>query len=412
MAQNNLSVGIDIGSTKIVVCVGKIEDGTIDIIGVGKSANQGIRKGVIVDIEETVSAISAALEEAERMSGMPIQNAVAGISGPHIQAEESKGVIAVSRTDGEISEVDTGRAVDAAKAIPNKPNREILHVLPKNFLIDSQEEIKDPVGMTGIRLEVNAHIISTSTNAIKSITKALDQAGVQVSDIVFSPISTAKVLLSKRQMDIGVILIDIGASTTSYVVYEEGDLISCGVIPVGSTHITNDIAIGLRTNIEIAEIIKVKYGYALPDKISEKEEIDLNKLDKNEQGLASVKYIAEIIEARLNEIFLMIKDELRKVGRDGTLPAGVILTGGGARIDGILELTKSTMCLPTQIGKPVLEISGLVDKLDDPVYATSIGLMYWGKDHKYEGGSTFDFDVPGIGNVFGKIKSTFKHFLP
>ncbi len=412
MSQNIISVGIDIGSTKIVACIGKVENGAIDIIGVGKSTNQGIKKGVIVDIEETVSSISAALEEAERMSGMSVQSAVVGISGPHIQSEESKGVIAVSRTDGEISETDTVRALDAAKAIPNKPNREVLHVLPKSFLIDGQDESRDPIGMTGIRLEVNTHIISTSTNAIKSITKALDQAGVKITDIVFSPIATAKVLLSKRQMDIGVILIDIGATATSYVVYEEGDLISSGVIPIGSTHITNDIAIGLRTNIDIAETIKTKYGYALPDKVSEKEEIDLNKISKDEQGLASVKYIAEIIEARLNEIFLMTKDELRKVGRDGTLPAGVILTGGGAKIDGILELTKSTMCLPTQVGKPVLEVTGIVDKLDDPVYATSIGLMYWGKDHKYEGGSTFDFDVPGIGSVVGKIKSTFKHFLP
>ena len=410
--NNNISVGIDIGSTKIVACVGKIEDGTVDIIGVGKSVNQGIRKGVIVDIEETVSSISAALDEAERMIGAPVQSAIAGISGPHISSEESKGVIAVSRSDGEISEVDTARALDAAKAIPNKPNRDILHVIPRNFLIDGQEEIKDPIGMSGIRLEVNTHIISTSTNAIKSMTKALEQAGVAALDIVFSPIATAKILLSKRQMDIGVLMIDIGASTTSYVIYEEGDLISCGVIPVGSTHITNDIAIGLRTNIDIAETIKIKYGYALPDKVSEKEEIDLSKLDKNEQGIASIKYVSEIIEARLNEIFMMIKEELRRIGRDGTLPAGIILTGGGAKIDGILELTKSTMCLPTQIGKPVLEISGLVDKLDDPVYATSIGLMYWGKDHKYDGGSTFDFDVPGLNGVFGKIKGAIKHFMP
>jgi cell division protein FtsA len=234
-------------------------------------------------------------------------------------------------------------------------------VIPKNFLIDGQEEIRDPLGMSGIRLEVNTHIISTSTNAIKSLTKAMEQAGVKINDIVFSPIATSKVLLSRRQMDIGVILIDIGAGTTSYVVYEEGDLVSCGVVPIGSTHITNDIAIGLRTNIEIAEIIKIKFGYALPDKVSEKEEIDLTKLDKNEQGMISIKYVAEIIEARLNEIFLMIKQELRKIGRDGTLPAGVILTGGGANIDGIVELTKATMCLPTQVGKPVLEISGLVD---------------------------------------------------
>ncbi|MCL5019196.1 MAG: cell division protein FtsA [Patescibacteria group bacterium] len=411
MTQNNISVGIDVGSTKIITCVGKFENGSVDIIGLGKSSNQGVRKGVIVDIEETVSAISSSLEEAERMSGIPIQSAIVGISGPHIEAEESKGVIAVSRTDGEITDEDAKRAIDAAKAIPNKPNREVLHVIPKTFLIDGQEAIKDPTGMTGIRLEVDANIISTSTNALKSLTRSIDQAGLHIEEIVFSPIATTKVLLSKRQMDIGVILIDLGASTTSFAVYEEGDLLHCGVVPIGSTHITNDIAIGLRTNIDIAEMIKIKYGYAIPDKVAEKDEINLSKLDKNEEGVANAKYVSEIIEARLNEIFLMIKNDLSKIGRDGTLPAGVVLTGGGTKIDGIVELAKATMCLPAQIGKPIMEISGLVDKTDDPVYSTSIGLMLWGKD-KTGGGNSFDFDVKNWNGILGKVRSAFKNFLP
>lgn len=411
MAQSNISVGIDVGSTKVITCVGKFEDGKIDIIGMGKSNNCGIRKGVIVDIEETVSAISASLEEAERMAGVPLQAAIVGITGPHIEAEETRGVIAVSRGDGEITPEDATRAIEAAKINPNKPNREVLHVIPQGFIIDGQEEIKDPTGMTGIRLEVISSVISSSTNAVKSLGRAIDQSGLHVLDLVFSPIATSKVLLSKRQMDIGVILVDIGASSTSYAVFEEGNMINCGVIPIGSTHITNDIAIGLRTNIEIADAIKLKYGYAIPDKIGEKEEISLNKMDKNEEGVASVKYVAEIIEARLNEIFLMIKDALREIGRDGTLPAGIVLTGGGARTEGIVELAKNTMCLPAQVGKPVIEISGLVDKIDDPVYATSIGLMLWGKD-KIGGGSSFDFDVPGLTGIIGKVRNVFKSFLP
>ena len=411
MTQNNLSVGIDVGSTKIITCIGKFDNGVTDIIGIGKSTNQGVRKGVIVDIEETVSAISASLEEAERMSGVALQSAVVGISGPHIESNETKGVIAVSRTDGEISKQDTQRAIDSVRLTPSKPNREILHVIPQNFIIDGQEEIKDPTGMTGIRLEVNANVISSSTNAVRSLTRALDQAGIRIQDIVFSPLATAKILLSKRQTDIGVLLVDIGASTTTYAAYEDGDLIMCGVIPIGSTHITNDLAIGLRTNIEIADTIKLKYGYAIPDKVSEKEEINMSKLDKNETSVASVKYVSEIIEARLNEIFLMIKDDLRKIDRDGTLPSGLVLTGGGAKIDGIVELAKSTMCLPVQVGKPIIEISGLIDKLDDPVYSTSIGLMLWGKD-KVGGGNSFDFDVNGIGGIASKVRSIFKNFLP
>lgn len=411
MSQANITVGIDVGSTKVITCVGKFEDGVTDIIGIGKSANCGIRKGTIVDIEETVSAITASLAEAERMSGMAVQSAIIGINGPHISCEESKGVIAVTRVDGEITAEDTERAIEAAKAIPNKPNREVLHVIPRNFIIDGTEELKDPLGMTGIRLEVNANIISASTNALKSLAKSIEQSGIKPNEIIFSPIATAKVLLSRRQMDIGVILIDFGASTTSYAVYEEGDLINCGVIPIGSSHITNDIAIGLRTSIEVADIIKLKYGYALPDKVSEKEEIDLNKLDKNEEGIASVKYVSEIIEARINEILLMIKNDLTKIDRDGTLPAGIIMTGGGAKIDGMVELAKSTLCLPAQVGKPLPEISGLVDKLDDPIYATSIGLMLWGKD-KIGGGNSFNFDVPGMSGIIGKIRSSLKHILP
>ena len=345
------------------------------------------------------------------MSGVALQSAVVGISGPHIESCETKGVIAVSRTDGEISKQDTQRAIDSVRLTPSKPNREILHVIPRSFIIDGQEEIKDPTGMTGIRLEVNANVISSSTNAIKSLTRALDQAGIRIQDIVFSPLATAKILLSKRQTDIGVLLVDIGASTTTYAAYEEGDLLMCGVIPIGSTHITNDLAIGLRTNIEIADTIKLKYGYAIPDKVSEKEEINMSKLDKNETSVASVKYVSEIIEARLNEIFLMIKDDLRKIDRDGTLPSGLVLTGGGAKIDGIVELAKSTMCLPVQVGKPIVEISGLIDKLDDPVYSTSIGLMLWGKD-KVGGGNSFDFDVNGINGVANKVRSIFKNFLP
>lgn len=411
MAQNNISVGIDVGSTKVITCIGKFDNGIIDIIGLGKSTNCGIRKGVIVDIEETVSAITASLEEAERMSGVALQNAIVGISGSHIESSETKGVIAVARSDGEISEQDMTRAIDSVRITPNKPNREVLHVIPKNFIIDGQEYIKDPTGMTGIRLEVNAQVISSSTNAIKSLTRAVNQAGLNIQEIVFSPLAISKVLLSKRQIDIGVLLIDIGASTTSYAIYEEGDLLFCGVIPLGSTHITNDIAIGLRTNIEIADTIKLKYGYAIPDKVSEKEEINLSKLDKNETAVASVRYVSEIIEARINEILCMIKDDLRKIDRDGTLPAGIVLTGGGSKIDGIIELTKSTMCLPAQVGKPIVEISGLVDKLDDPVYSTSIGLMLWGKD-KIGGGNSFDFDVNGINGIVGKVKSIFKNFLP
>ncbi|HLC43962.1 MAG TPA: cell division protein FtsA [Patescibacteria group bacterium] len=411
MRETNISVGIDIGNTKVVTCVGKLEAGNIDIIGIGNNQNNGVRKGIIVNVEETVSAISSSLEEAERMAGTPIQSAVVSITGPSIECEQSKGVIAISRTDGEITTDDLMRVIDAAKAIPSRPNREILHVIPVNFIIDSTEVVKDPVGMTGIRLEVIANIISASSNSVKSLTRSVQQAGVDIADVVFSPLSTAKVLLSSRQMDIGVILVDIGACTTSYAVFEEGELVTCGVVPIGSTHITNDIAIGLRVNIDLAENIKLKYGYALPDKVDEKEEIDLSKLDKNEEEKVNLKYIAEIIEARLNEVFMLISDNLTRVNCNTSLPGGVIITGGGSKIDGIVELTKNVLRLPAQIGKPVPEISGLIDKLNDPIYSTSIGLMIWGKDRQPSNNS-INLDLPGLNSVVSKFKSVFKKILP
>ncbi len=409
--RNQISVGIDVGSTKIITCIGKFEDGKTDIIGLGKSQNQGMRRGVIVDVEEIVSAATASLEEAEHMAGVPVQQAVVSVSGHQIECEESKGVIAVSHPNGEIVDQDVARAIEAAKAIPNRTNREVLHVMAKKFIIDGREEVKDPVGMFGIRLDVAAQIISTSTNSIKNLMRSVDQAGVSVIEAVFSPLAAAEVLLSKRQIDIGVVLVDIGASTTNFVVYEEGDLISAGIVPIGTMHITNDIAIGLRTNIDLAEAIKLKHGHAVPDRIDEKEEIDLSKLDKNETGTANVKYVAEIIEARLNEILLIIRENLSRIGRSGALPAGIVLTGGGAKIEGIVELTKDTMCLPAQVGKPLAEISGLIDKLDDPVYSTGIGLMLWGKN-KTKGVGSFGFDVSGMNNIVDKVRSTLKHFLP
>lgn len=409
MARELISVGLDIGSTKVVTCVGKLDDSGIDIIGIGQAVNQGMRKGVIVDIEETVSSISASLEEAERMAGFSLKNAIVGIDGSHIESTQSKGVIAVSRADGEISDQDVDRVIQAARAIPNRPNREILHAIPIKYVIDGQDEVKDPIGMNAIRLEVDTEIISTSTNALKNLQRCVEQSGITPLETIFSPLATAKVLLSKRQMEIGVILIDIGAASTSYVVYEEGDLIGCGVIPVGSSHISNDIAIGLRTSIETAEILKLKHGYALPDKVSEKDEVLLKSIDKKEEGAVSVKYISEIIEARLKEILALIRNRLSEIGRDGMLPAGIILTGGGSKLEGIVELAKETLRLPAQIGTPIVEVNGLVDKVDDPVYATSVGLMLWGRDKT---APSFSLDSGSVNGLLEKAKHFLKQLMP
>jgi len=413
MSQRTIAVGIDVGSSKIATTIGQMqENGGIDLIGVGFAPSNGLRKGMVVDIEETVSSISASLEEAERMSGLPINHAVVSIGGAHIQTTSSKGVVAVSRQDGEINENDILRVLDAAKSVSVPSNREILHALPRGYSIDGQTGIKDPIGMTGIRLEVDTQVIIGANASVKNLAKCLNQAGVVIQDMVFTPLADARALLSKRQREIGVALIDIGANTTSFAVYEEGDILHAGVLPIGASHITNDIAIGLRTSIDTAEIIKVKYGHAKPEGLTGKEELDLKKIDKNEEGSVNVKYICEIIEARLTEILVMVRDELRHVGRDGMLPAGIVLTGGGAKQEGIIELCKDVLRLPAQIGSVTHDVSGMVDNLGDPLYSASIGLMLWGLEAGNAAPGTKGGPSLNIGPALSKARGFLKHFLP
>ncbi len=369
----------------------------------------------MVDIEECVSSISGALEAAERMAGVQLDHAIIGIGGSHIASTNSKGVIAVSRNDGDIDQADIDRVVDAAKAIALPPNQEIIHVIPKQYIVDGQEGIKDPIGMTGIRLETEALVIGGQTTAIKNLTKCVAQAGIQADALFYSPIATAKTLLNKRQKENGVMLLDIGGGTTGLAVYEEGELIHTNVLPVGSLNITNDLAIGLRISLEAAEKIKLQYGNAHKDSIRKHETIDLSKFDPTEKQRIERIMVAEIIEARVKEIINLVKNDLKSIGKDGMLPAGVILTGGGALLEGLIEIIKDELHLPVSAGLPNLEFSGMVDKLDQPVYATSIGLMLEG----LEGNIHPVHNKPGkailpenLNSVVDKAKDLFKQLLP
>ncbi len=411
MSKNNIFLGLDIGTTKVAVCVGNITENHKEIIGIAQTPNSGLRKGVITDVEETVSSITAALEEAERMSGIPLNSGFIGISGNQIGITSSKGVIAVSRADGEINATDIERVIDASKAVAIPPNREILHIIPKSFIVDGQQDIEDPTGMTGIRLEVESLIITSTVNSIKNLTKCVSQSGLDINELVFSTLATSKALLSKKQKEMGVMLIDFGAGTTKIIVFEENKLIHCSVLPVGSMHITNDIAIGLRTSIDVAEKIKLKYASAITKNIRDSEKIDLSDFDPQEENKISKKYVAEIVEARLIEIFNMIKDELKKTGRDGMLPAGIIFTGNGARLDGIIDFTKDYLRLPAQIGYPLVDVGGLVDKLDDPGYTTSVGLMLWGMESS-KNPSDNKINLHKFGSIVDKAKQMFKQFIP
>lgn len=403
--KEKITVGIDIGSSQVVTIVGHRQEGEAhpNIIGVGVREGSGLRKGVVTDVEETVAAITASLEEAERMAGVPLENVYVSINGEHIQASNTRGLISIAR--GEIGNDDVLRSIESAQTVALPANREIIHVIPRMFMVDGQENIKDPVGMMGTRLEVDAHVVTGSSPFIKNLQRTVEQAGVRINNFVLSPLAASTAVLSKKQKELGVVVIDIGAGTTGLVVFEEGDVYHSAVLPIGSGHVTADIAIGLRTSLEVAEKVKVEYGMASPVTLSDKDTIDLSKLDRSEDEVVSRRYVAEIIGARLMEIFLMIKTELREVGRDGMLPAGAVLVGGGAKLPGIVELAKDNLGLPAQIGFPI-ELRGMVDRLDDPRFATAIGLMMWGMD---EANAVPAYATePNISAVFSRLRSWFK----
>lgn len=342
----------------------------------------GLRRGMVVDIDETIHAITQSLEGAERMAGVPIERAVISIGGSHVASSNSRGVVAVSRSNGEITKEDIDRVIEAAKAFSMPANREVVHVIPRSFIVDGQEGIKDPLGMKGIRLEVDAHIITASSPVVKNLLKCAYQSGIDVSEMVSSSVAASRAVLNRKQKEIGVALVDIGGGGTNIAIFEEGEMLHTGFVKIGSSHVTNDIAIGLKTSIEFAEKVKIEYGAATTNRISERDSINLAEIDPNmDKGFVSRKYIVEIINARLEELFMMVKDELRKIDRDGLLPAGVVLTGGGAKIPDILEVARDTVRLPVQLGKisdPIVSIEKEI--IDDPSYSTAIGLCLWGLD--------------------------------
>jgi len=415
MGKKEIITGIDIGSNKIACVVGRAQnDNSIDILGVGTAKSNGVRKGTIIDLEETISSLSAALEEAERMSGASINEAYVSINGQHIETGTAKGVISVSKSDGDITEIDVERVVEAARSVSTPPNREIIHSIPQAFIVDGQPGIKDPVGMTGIRLEVDATMITGSTTSLKNITKSLNQAGITVQEYVFSPLATTYAVSNKDQRNVGVLIVDIGSDTTSYSVYEDNQLLGLASIPIGASHVTNDLAIGLRTSIEVAEKIKREYSNAMPSLVTEKK-LSGKKVG-SDGGDIDMTLVADIIEARINEIFIIIRDHLRKINRDSLLPAGVILTGGGSKQNGLTELAKETLKLPAAIGNIAKEISGMVDNVSEPQYSTSVGLIMWAMEANMSmprPTSHFSLDkFKNWGETSEKVKNMFKNLLP
>lgn len=421
MPNNDYIVALDIGSSSIRTVVAQIiPNDKPRIIGVGTAVSSGIRRGEVADIEEVSNSIAESVEKAERNSGIKIESVYVSIGGKHIECFETKGVIAVGRADGEVDNSDVERVIETSQAVSLSPNKEVLHVIPQSYRLDDQNGIKDPVGMSGVRLEMRGIIIVGSAPHIKNITKCVNNNNIDVDGLIISPLSAAKAVLSKRQKELGVILIDIGGGTTSISVYEERELIHVAVIPVGADHITNDVAIGLRTSIDVAEKVKVKFGSSLPKEIDKNEQVNLADIDEGEEGIVSQKHIAEIIEARLEEIMFLVEKELKKIKRSALLPAGAILVGGGACMQGSVDLTKDVLKLPAQTGFPI-ELTGLVDKVDNPAFAVAVGMIIWVTEESVitnhnefgeKGGGNFSDTVKVVVSFSKTVKKILKKFLP
>ena len=418
MRRNDITVGMDIGSGQVRLVVAAKEEEKWRILGSSKAHCNGLRKGIVVDIEETVNAINKAAEVAERIAGIPIEKAVINIGGSHIKAQSSRGVVAVSRADGEVSQEDVERVLAAAQAIispDSAANREIIHVVPRSFSLDNQSDIRDPVGMNGMRLEVDALIVTGSIPFIRNLSKCISQAGIEIEGVVASPLAAAESVLNRRQKELGVVVVDIGVGTTDIAVFEEDQLIYIVTLPVGAGHITNDIAIGLKTSIDVAEKVKMEYGSAVAKDVPTKKEVNLSRISKNEEGSIKAKEIAEIIEARMEEIFSLVNKELKKIKRDGMLPAGVVLTGGGAKLPGIVDLAKKELHLPAQIGFP-MRMEGFSEITDDPSFAVATGLVLWDQVDRSSGSEKLitgiTDKIPDVMKSVHKIKDWFKTFLP
>lgn len=389
MPEASLVAGLDIGSSAVRIAVGQRSlkpENPPHIVGVAEVPSAGISRGVITGIDDAVSSISSCVEKTERIAGVSIEHVWVGISGNHIASQESRGVVAVAKPNGEISEADVERAIEAARTVATPPNYEILHVIPKSFTVDGQAGIRDPLGMTGVRLEVETQIIQGLSAQMKNLTKAIFRTGLDVDDLVLAVLATAEAVLTPRSKQLGAAVINIGGSTTSLAVYEEGDILHTAILPVGSEHVTSDIAIGLRISIDAAEKIKLESGTALPKEVSRREEIDLGESGAGNAPV-SKRYVGEIIEARVEEIFDKVDAELKKAGRSGMLPAGVLLTGGGSKLAGMTEVAKRKLRLPAALGLPV-GVTSTVDKANDVTFTTAIGLVLWGNQMLMHRGSS------------------------
>jgi cell division protein FtsA len=373
--QDQIIVGLDIGTTKIAAIVGEVTENGTDVIGIGTAPSKGLRKGVVVNIDATVKAIQHAIVEAENMAGCEISTVYASISGGHIRGINSHGVVAVK--DKEIRDTDVARVIDAAKAMAIPLDREVLHVLPQQYIIDDQDGIRDPLGMAGVRLESKVHIVTTAVTSGQNVVKCANRCGLQVADIVLDPLASAEAVIEDDEKELGVALIDVGGGTADIALFADGAIVHTAVLPLGGGHVTNDIAVGLRTPLEAAEQIKRKYGCALPSLVDEGDTMEVPSVGGREPRILDRQLLVKIVEPRIEEIFEHIRAEIARSGYLEGLAAGAVLTGGTTIMEGVPELAEQVLGLPARRGLP-RGIGGLTDVVRSPIYSTGVGLVRFG----------------------------------
>ncbi len=394
--RNSLVVGLDIGTSKVCAIVGEMTETGVEVIGVGSHLSQGLRKGVVINIESTVESIKKAVEEAELMAGCEINSVFTGIAGGHIKSFNSHGIVAVKNK--EVSERDVERVIDAAKAVAIPMDREVLHILPQDYIIDEQDGIKEPLGMSGVRLEAKVHIVTGAVTSAQNIIKCCNRTGLNVADIVLEPLASAEAVLTAEEKELGVALVDMGGGTTDIALFHDGAVKHTAVLAIGGNHLTSDIAAGLRTPIGEAEKIKQRYGYARTNMVTKDERVEVPSVGGRSSRTISRQILCEIIEPRLDEIFQLIRREIAKSGYDGSLASGVVMTGGSTLLPGMVEMAEDAMGMPARHGLP-MHVSGLTDVISSPIYATGVGLVLYGMKRQEKNFFRIRED-----NIFGKVR--------
>jgi cell division protein FtsA len=404
-SEKNLVVGLDVGTSKVAALVGEIKaDDTIEIVGIGTHPSHGLKKGVVVDIESTVQSIQRAVEEAELMAGCQINSVYTGIAGSHIRSLNSHGIVAIR--DKEVSQTDVERVIDAARAVAIPADQKILHIIPQEFVIDAQEGIQEPVGMSGVRLEAKVHMITGAVSAAQNIVKCVRRCGLEVDDIILEQLASSYSVLNDDEKELGVCLVDIGGGTTDIAIFTEGAIRHTAVIPIAGDQVTNDIAVALRTPTQHAEEIKIKYACALTQLATSDETIEVPSIGDRPPRRLSRQTLAEVVEPRYEELMTLIQAELRRSGFEDVIAGGVVLTGGSSKMEGVIDLAEEVFHMPVRLGVPQY-ISGLSDVVRNPIYATGVGLLQFGQRNRAQGGRELASDG-GLKAIWERMKHWFQ----